>query len=139
MIVPLRKRRGDTMKKLGILLSVVGLWLLFLFNLRRGSEVGLGLSFILAVSDTMFWLNGQMARKRKVQSRNYQLLQRRFGPFTWLAVYGSLGITASLVILNWVVSTRWTARIMVAGILFYLLWGVVLCVLVASAKKDNRE
>lgn len=124
------------MKKLDMLLSVLGLWLLFLFSLWRGSAAGAGLSFVLAVCDTILWINGQMAAKKRKQSRNYQILQRTFGSFTWLAVYGSLGILASLVILNRVISTLWTARIMVAGIALYLLWGIVLCVLVASAKKD---
>ena len=126
------------MKKWSILLSV-GLWAMFLFNLWRGSMVSAGFSLVLAVCDTMLWINGQWEAKKRVENYNFQILQRTFGPFTWLASYGTLGILTSLVLLNRIVNTLWTARIMLWGIVLFLLWGLYLCFLVVAGKNNDQQ
>lgn len=133
-------RKGvDNMKKWGILLSVFGLWAFFLFNLWRGSTASAGFSFVLAVCDTMLWINGQWEARERAENYNFQILQRTFGPFTWLASYGALGILASLVLLNRIVNTLWTARIMLWGIVIFLLWGLYLCFLVFAGKNNDQQ
>ena len=126
------------MKKWSILLSV-GLWAMFLFNLWRGSMVSAGFSLVLAVCDTMLWINGQWEARKRVENYNFQILQRTFGPFTWLASYGTLGILTSLVLLNRIVNTLWTARIMLWGIVLFLLWGLYLCFLVVAGKNNDQQ
>ena len=61
------------MKKWSILLSV-GLWAMFLFNLWRGSMVSAGFSLVLAVCDTMLWINGQWEARKRVENYNFQIL-----------------------------------------------------------------
>ena len=74
-----------------------------------------------------------------MENYNFQILQRTFGPFTWLASYGTLGILTSLVLLNRIVNTLWTARIMLWGIVLFLLWGLYLCFLVFAGKNSAQE
>ena len=126
------------MKKWSILLSV-GLWAMFLFNLWRGSMASAGFCLVIAVCDTMLWINGQWEAKKRVENYNFQILQRTFGLFTWLASYGTLGILTSLVLLNRIVNTLWTARIMLWGIVLFLLWGLYLCFLVFAGKNNDQQ
>ena len=127
------------MKDRNLLFSVLVLWAFALFQMWQGNTFSAGFCFVIAVCDTMLWFNGQWPARKQAQNRNYQILQRTFGPFTWLAAYGTLGILASLVLLYRIYTTPWTGRIMLAGVGLYLLWGLYLCFLVFAGKNSAQE
>ena len=127
------------MKDRNLLFSFLVLWAFALFQMWQGNTFSAGFCFVIAVCDTMLWFNGQWPARKQAQNRNYQILQRTFGPFTWLAAYGTLGILASLVLLYRIYTTPWTGRIMLAGVGLHLLWGLYLCFLVFAGKNSAQE
>lgn len=127
------------MKKMYKWIGIAFGWSLFAGVFALGEHpVQILISFVFAVFITYQALKSPRdPTGRRHKNRNEKILERKFGRYTWLVMYGSIGLLGVLGVYARAVQTPGAVRIFLGGFAAFLVLGLYLCYLVAAGKNES--